>query len=26
VHKLNDRLMHVLDTEEVLIGFSEGQS
>ena len=25
VHKLNERLMHVLDTEEVLIGFSEGQ-
>jgi purine-binding chemotaxis protein CheW len=26
VHKLNERLMHVLDTEEVLTGFSEGQS
>ncbi len=26
VHKLNERLMHVLDTEEVLIGFSDGQS
>jgi purine-binding chemotaxis protein CheW len=25
VHKLNERLMHVLDTEEVLNGFSEGQ-
>jgi purine-binding chemotaxis protein CheW len=25
VHKLNERLMHVLDTEEVLTGFSEGQ-
>lgn len=25
VHKLNERLMHVLDIEEVLIGFSEGQ-
>lgn len=25
VHKLNQRLMHVLDTEEVLNGFSEGQ-
>ncbi|MGB8480585.1 MAG: chemotaxis protein CheW [Acidobacteriaceae bacterium] len=25
VHKLNERLMHVLDTEQVLIGFSEGQ-
>ncbi len=26
VHKLDERLMHVLDTEEVLIGFFEGQS
>ncbi|HTU48966.1 MAG TPA: chemotaxis protein CheW [Acidobacteriaceae bacterium] len=26
VHKLNERLMHVLDTEGVLIGFSEAQS
>lgn len=25
VYKLNERLMHVLDTEEVLNGFSEGQ-
>jgi purine-binding chemotaxis protein CheW len=26
VHKLKERLMHVLDTEEVLTGLSEGQS
>jgi purine-binding chemotaxis protein CheW len=26
VHKLNERLMHVLDTEQVLSGFSEAQS
>jgi purine-binding chemotaxis protein CheW len=25
VHKLNERLMHVLDTEEVLMGFSDPQ-
>ena len=26
VHKLNDRLLHVLDTEEVLMGFSAAQN
>ena len=25
VHKLNGQLMHVLDTEEILNGFSDGQ-